>query len=150
MNLPNITLPATGGKTINLSTLIGQPVVLYFYPKDNTPGCTQEGQDFRDHFSDFQQLGAVILGVSRDAINTHETFKAQHNFPFDLLSDPTEELCNHFGVMKSKIMFGKPARGIDRSTFLFDKNGKLKHEWRGIKNVTPHVEDVLEKLKSLT
>ena len=150
MILPNMSLPATGNKNIDLSTLIGQPVILYFYPKDDTPGCTQEGQDFRNHFSEFQNLSAIILGVSRDSVKKHEAFKLQYNFPFDLLSDSKEELCNHFGVMKAKMMFGKPARGIDRSTFLFDKNGELKHEWRGIKKIDHHVEEVLEKLKSLT
>jgi len=149
MILPNITLPATGHKTIDLSTLIGKPVVLYFYPKDDTPGCTQEGQDFRDHFSEFQQLGAIILGVSRDSLKKHEAFKEKYAFPFDLLSDPQEELCNCFGVMKAKMMFGKPARGIDRSTFLFDKKGVLIKEWRGIKKIEHHVEEVLTILKSL-
>ena len=150
MILPNINLPATGGQTIDLSTLIGKPVVLYFYPRDDTPGCTQEGQDFRDHFSEFQNLGATILGISRDSVKKHETFKSLYNFPFDLLSDSKEELCNYFNVMKAKMMFGKPARGIDRSTFLFDKNGELKHEWRSIKIIDHHVEEVLAKLKSLT
>jgi len=150
MILPNINLPATGGQTIDLSTLIGKPVVLYFYPRDDTPGCTQEGQDFRDHFSEFQALGATILGISRDSVKKHEAFKSQYNFPFDLLSDSKEELCNYFNVMKAKMMFGKPARGIDRSTFLFDKNGELKHEWRSIKIIDHHVEEVLAKLKSLT
>jgi len=150
MILPNINLPATGGQTIDLSTLIGKPVVLYFYPRDDTPGCTQEGQDFRDHFSEFQVLGATIVGISRDSVKKHEAFKSQYNFPFDLLSDSKEELCNYFNVMKAKMMFGKPARGIDRSTFLFDKNGELKHEWRSIKIIDHHVEEVLAKLKSLT
>ncbi|MEY3218903.1 MAG: hypothetical protein RIT27_260 [Pseudomonadota bacterium] len=150
MNLPNIVLPATGNKNIDLSTLKNQPVILYFYPKDDTPGCTQEGQDFKAHFSTFQHLGAIILGVSRDSVKKHEAFKEKYAFPFDLLSDSKEELCNYFGVMKTKIMFGKPARGIDRSTFLFDNKGVLVQEWRGIKKIEQHVEEVLTVLKSLT
>lgn len=147
--LPAIALPATGNKIIKLSDFIGHnPVVLYFYPKDDTPGCTQEGQDFRDHYSEFTALNAIILGISRDSVKKHEKFKEKYNFPFDLLADEDEQLCQLFSVMKNKQMFGKPTRGIERSTFLFDQQGILRYEWRKVK-VDDHVQDVLQAIKSL-
>ena len=146
--LPDIKLDATGGDSVNLKDCAGQVLVLYFYPKDNTPGCTQEGQDFRDKFAEFEQLGVKILGVSRDTLKKHENFKAKYTFPFELLADPEEVLCNAFGVMKDKKMFGKPVRGIERSTFIFDKAGVLKKEWRKVK-VDGHVDEVLEAVKTL-
>lgn len=147
--LPSIILPATGNKNINLTDFIEKShVVLYFYPRDNTPGCTQEGQDFRDHYAEFTALNTVILGISRDSVKKHESFKAKYTFPFDLLADEDEQLCQLFAVMKNKQMFGKPTRGIERSTFLFDKQGVLRHEWRKVK-VDNHVSDVLAAIQSL-
>jgi len=146
--VPDFELPATGDKTIKLSDLAGNKVVLYFYPKDNTPGCTKEGQDFRDHFEEFEQAGAVILGVSRDGIKAHENFKAKQAFPFDLLSDKEETLCRQFDVIKEKNLYGKKVMGIERSTFLIDEDGVLRREWRKVK-VPGHVEEVLEAVKAL-
>ena len=137
---------ATGDQQIALQDLRGQAVVLYFYPRDNTPGCTREGQDFRDLYAKFQKAGAEIIGVSRDSLKTHENFSAKHEFPFPLIADPDETLCNHFGVMKEKNMYGKKVIGIERSTFLIDKKGNIAHEWRKVK-VPGHAEDVLEKLQ---
>lgn len=139
---------ATGDKTVRLSDLKGKPVVLYFYPKDSTPGCTQEGGDFRDNIGKFEKAGAVILGVSRDSLKSHESFKNKQEFPFDLLSDPDEELCRQFDVIKEKNMYGKKVLGIERSTFLIDGNGKLAREWRKVK-VPGHVDEVLKAVKSL-
>ncbi len=144
----NFCLPATGEQTICLDDLKGQHVVLYFYPKDNTPGCTQEGQDFRDQHAAFTQSNAVILGVSRDSVKKHEGFKAKQSFPFELLADVDETLCAQFDVMKEKSMFGKKYMGVDRSTFIIDKEGVLRHEWRGVK-VKGHVDEVLEAVRSL-
>jgi thioredoxin-dependent peroxiredoxin len=146
--VPDFEAAATGDQTIRLSELRGKDVVLYFYPKDNTPGCTLEGQDFRDHFSEFQALNCVVLGVSRDSVRVHENFKAKQQFPFDLLSDRGEKLCELFDVMKMKTLYGKKVRGIERSTFLIDKEGKLAYAWRKVK-VKGHVEAVLEKLAEL-
>ena len=146
--IPDFELPATGDKTIKLSDLAGKKVVLYFYPKDNTPGCTQEGQDFRDHFEEFEKAGAVILGVSRDGIKAHENFKAKQAFPFDLLSDKEETLCRLFDVIKEKNLYGKKVMGIERSTFLIDEQGVLRHEWRKVK-VPGHVEEVLAAVEAL-
>lgn len=140
--------PSTGDKTIKLSTYIGKNVVLYFYPKDNTPGCIKEGQGFRDNFDQFQNLNAVILGISRDSVKVHENFKSKQQFPFDLLSDQEESLCRLFDVIKMKNMYGKQVRGIERSTFLIDREGVLAHEWRKVK-VKTHVEEVLQVLKKL-
>lgn len=142
----NFKCPATGEQTINLKDLKGKNVVIYFYPKDNTPGCTQEGQDFRDNYAKFKRAKTVVLGVSRDTVRTHENFKAKHNFPFDLLSDTDEELCKLFDVIKMKNMYGKKVRGIERSTFLIDSKGYLKEEWRKVK-VKDHVADVLAASK---
>ncbi|MCW9024872.1 MAG: peroxiredoxin [Gammaproteobacteria bacterium] len=146
--VPNFTLPATGEQDISLSSLKGKNLILYFYPKDNTPGCTREGQDFRDHYAKFKRQNTVILGVSRDTVRTHENFKARHEFPFDLLSDKEETLCKLFDVIKMKNMYGKKVRGIERSTFLIDDKQKLQHEWRKLK-VDGHAEEVLAAVKAL-
>jgi peroxiredoxin Q/BCP len=138
---------ATDG-TFRLSDHAGHPVVLYFYPKDNTPGCTTEGAAFRDLYPKFRKLGAVVAGVSRDSLTSHENFKAKMNFPFPLISDPDEKLCQQFGVIKMKNMYGKKVRGIERSTFVIDGKGNLAREWRGVK-VPGHAEEVLEFVKTL-
>ena len=146
--IPRFSLPATGEQEISLSDLNGKNVVLYFYPKDSTPGCTREGQDFRDNYNKFKRQNTVILGVSRDSIKSHENFKAKQGFQFELLSDKDEELCKLFDVIKMKNMYGKKVRGIERSTFLIDPNGKLKNEWRKVK-VDGHVDEVLAAVKEL-
>lgn len=141
--------PATGEQTIRLSDFQGQKhVVIYFYPKDNTPGCTTEGQDFRDLHEEFQALDAVILGVSRDGLKAHENFRAKHDFPFHLISDKDEAVCALFDVIKLKKLYGKEYMGIDRSTFLIDKEGRLRREWRGVK-VKGHAEEVLDAVREL-
>jgi peroxiredoxin Q/BCP len=139
----NFSRPATGDKTISLKDLAGKKVVLYFYPKDSTPGCTTEGQNFRDARARFTRLNTVILGVSRDSMQRHENFKTKQNFNFDLLSDEDESLCKQFDVIKLKKLYGKEYMGIDRSTFLIDENGVLIAEWRGVK-VKGHVDEVLQ------
>ncbi len=139
---------ATGGKTIKLSDYRGRKVLLYFYPRDNTPGCTQEGKDFRDHYDEFKKLDTIIFGISRDSVRVHEGFKAKHEFPFDLIADKDEKLCQLFDVIKMKNMYGKQVRGIERSTFLIDESGKLIKEWRKVK-VKTHVQEVLDTLKQL-
>jgi peroxiredoxin Q/BCP len=144
----DFSLPSTGGGEFRLSDLRGKKLVLYFYPKDNTPGCTQEGADFRDRYKDFRKAGAEVLGVSRDSLKSHDGFKAKMNFPFELLSDSDEQLCAQFGVIKMKNMYGKKVRGIERSTFVIGKDGVLAREWRGVK-VPNHVEEVLNFVKSL-
>ena len=146
--VPQFTLDATGEQEISLSELKGTNVVLYFYPKDSTPGCTREGQDFRDNYSKFKRQNTIILGVSRDSIKYHENFKAKQGFQFDLLSDKDETLCKLFDVIKMKNMYGKQVRGIERSTFLIDSNAKLKKEWRKLK-VDGHVDEVLAAVKEL-
>jgi len=146
--VPAFKLPATGDHTISLSSLKGENIVLYFYPKDNTPGCTTEGQNFRDSIAKFKRQNCIILGVSRDTVRTHENFKAKQNFPFDLLSDTDEELCNLFDVIKLKNMYGKKRLGIERSTFLINDKGVLKQEWRKVK-VAGHVDEVLNAVKLL-
>jgi len=143
----NFTRPATGDKTISLQELSGKKVVLYFYPKDSTPGCTTEGQNFRDAKAKFTRQNTVILGVSRDSMQRHENFKAKQNFNFDLLSDEDESLCKQFDVIKLKKLYGKEYMGIDRSTFLIDENGVLIAEWRGVK-VKGHVDEVLAACKA--
>ena len=139
--------PATGDKTISLKDLAGKMVVLYFYPKDSTPGCTTEGQDFRDAKAKFTRQKTVILGVSRDSMKRHENFKAKQKFNFDLISDEDETLCKQFDVIKLKKLYGREYMGIDRSTFLIGEDGKLLEEWRGVK-VKGHVEDVLAACKT--
>lgn len=146
--VPAFKLPATGEQTISLAGLKGQNIVLYFYPKDNTPGCTTEGQDFRDSISKFKRQNCIILGVSRDTVRTHENFKTKQKFPFDLLSDTEEELCGLFDVIKLKNMYGKKLLGIERSTFLINDKGVLKQEWRKVK-VADHVDEVLDAVKKL-
>jgi len=143
----NFTRPATGDKDISLKDLAGKKVVLYFYPKDSTPGCTTEGQDFRDAKAKFSRQNTVILGVSRDSMKRHENFKAKQNFNFDLLSDEDESLCKQFDVIKLKKLYGKEYMGIDRSTFLIGEDGTLLQEWRGVK-VKGHVDEVLEVCKA--
>ena len=139
---------ATGDKNVRLKDLRGQKVVIYFYPKDSTPGCTLEGQDFRDLNAKFRRRKAVILGVSKDSIASHEKFKEKQKFPFDLLSDPDGKLCEKFDVIREKNMYGRKFLGIERSTFLIDENGKLRKEWRKVK-VKGHAEEVLEAVKEL-
>ncbi len=146
--VPDFKLPSTGDKTISLSGLKGQKVVLYFYPKDATPGCTLEGQDFRDKIKKFNALDVVILGVSRDSVASHEKFRSKECFPFDLLSDEDEELCELFDVIKEKNMYGKKVMGIERSTFLIDETGVLRQEWRKVK-VEGHADEVLQAAKNL-
>ena len=146
--VPQFTLDATGEQKISLSDLKGNNVVLYFYPKDSTPGCTREGQDFRDNYSKFKRQSSIILGVSRDSIKSHENFKAKQGFQFDLLSDKDEVLCKLFDVIKMKNMYGKQVRGIERSTFLIDGNARLRKEWRKLK-VDGHVDEVLDAVKTL-
>lgn len=146
--VPDFTLPATGDQEISLKQLKGKNVVLYFYPKDSTPGCTTEGQNFRDLYPEFQKHDTEILGVSRDGIKAHENFKTKQDFPFELLSDKEETLCQLFDVIKEKNMYGKKVMGIERSTFLIDAKGVLRREWRKVK-VKGHVDEVLEAVKEL-
>ncbi len=146
--VPAFSAPATGDQTLSLKDFKGKRLVLYFYPKDSTPGCTQEGKDFRDNYTTFQKLNTEILGVSRDTIKSHENFKAKKEFPFELLSDTDETLCNIFDVVRPKNMFGKLVRGIERSTFLIDEKGVLREQWRKVK-VKNHVEEVLAAVKAL-
>ncbi len=146
--VPDFELPATGEQSISLAGLRGKNIVLYFYPKDSTPGCTLEGQNFRDLHDRFTTLNTVILGVSRDGIKAHENFKAKQSFPFDLLSDKEETLCRLFDVMKPKKLYGKEFIGVERSTFLIDKEGVLKAEWRKVK-VKGHVDEVLAAVENL-
>lgn len=141
-------LAATSGGNIRFSDFKGRGVVLYFYPKDNTPGCTTEGQDFRDLHPLFQALGWEVYGISRDSVKTHENFKAKHAFPFELLSDPDERACEAFGVMKLKNMYGKQVRGIERSTFVIAPDGAVVKAWRGVK-VPGHAQAVLEFVRTL-
>ncbi|WP_417663014.1 peroxiredoxin [Pseudomonas sp.] len=140
--------PATSEQQIQLSALKGQQVVIYFYPKDSTPGCTTEGQGFRDQFAEFQAANTLIFGVSRDGLKSHENFKAKQGFPFELISDKDEAVCKLFDVIKLKKLYGKEYMGVDRSTFLIDKNGVLRQEWRGVK-VPGHVDAVLAAAQAL-
>lgn len=134
--------------SLTLQSFKGKPLVLYFYPRDNTPGCTQQSQDFRDHYAQFEALGAQIVGVSRDTLKSHIKFSEKYDFPFPLIADPEETLCRQFGVMKEKNMYGKKVMGIERSTFLFDAKGKLVESWRKVK-VPGHVEEVLAAVERL-
>tara|TARA_R110000764_G_scaffold48044_3_gene106875 strand:+ start:3556 stop:4023 length:468 start_codon:yes stop_codon:yes gene_type:complete len=146
--LPAFTANATGDQTVSPDSLAGKKAVIYFYPKDNTPGCTTEGQDFRDQFAAFGEANTVIYGVSRDSLRTHSNFKAKHEFPFELISDPDEQLCKLFDVIKLKKLYGKEYEGIERSTFLIDANGVLRKEWRKVK-VPGHVAEVLAATQAL-
>ncbi|WP_257263939.1 peroxiredoxin [Endozoicomonas sp. ONNA2] len=141
--VPDFTAQATSDTTVKLSELEGRKVVLFFYPKDNTPGCTSEGQSFRDHYKQFQESDTLVFGVSKDGIKAHENFRAKHEFPFELISDKDETLCKLFDVIKLKQMYGKEYMGIERSTFLIDSHGVLQHEWRKVR-IKGHVEDVLQ------
>jgi peroxiredoxin Q/BCP len=141
-------LPATSDTTFKFSEQRGHPVVIYFYPKDNTPGCTTEGLNFRDLYPQFRKLKCAIFGVSRDSLKSHAGFKAKMQFPFELLSDADETACKLFGVIKMKNLYGRQVRGIERSTFVFDAKGQLAHEWRGVK-VPGHAAEVLEFVKTL-
>ena len=146
--IQDFTLPATGGSDFSLAAQAGKVVVIYFYPKDSTPGCTTEAQQFRDLHPQFVAVDAVILGISRDTVKSHENFKAKQSLPFELASDTDETVCNLFCVMKMKNMYGKQVRGIERSTFVIDRNGVLRREWRGVK-VPGHAEEVLAFVKVL-
>ncbi len=144
----NFKAEATRNKTIQLKDLRGQNVVIYFYPKDNTSGCTLEGQDFRDLHAKFRRQKTVILGVSRDSLASHEKFRDKQSFPFDLISDPDEALCGHFDVIHEKTLYGRKFMGVVRSTFLIDAAGKLRGEWRKVK-VKGHAAEVLDAVKAL-
>jgi peroxiredoxin Q/BCP len=143
----DFSAPSTGG-TFTLSEHKGHPVVLYFYPKDSTPGCTLEGAQFRDLHKRFEKLGAVVVGVSRDSLKSHQNFKAKMKFPFELIADDAEKLCTQFDVIKMKNMYGKQVRGIERSTFLIGPDGKLVSEWRKVK-VDGHAQEVLDAVQAL-
>ncbi len=144
----DFTLPATSGQTFTLFAQHGKKVVIYFYPKDSTPGCTTEAMEFRDSYPDFLATHAVIVGVSRDSLKSHENFKARLGLPFELLSDAEETLCRQFEVIKTKKMYGKEVRGIERSTFVIDQDGVLRRAWRGVK-VPGHAQEVLDFVKTL-
>lgn len=146
---PDFSLPATGGKIINLKSLIGKNIILYFYPKDCTSGCTQEGKDFAENYKKFVSLNSIILGVSRDNLKLHERFKSEQQFPFELLSDVDEVVCQLYDVLKEKMMYGIRTFGIERSTFLIDKLGILRQEWRKVK-VPGHVDKVLQAVGQLS
>jgi peroxiredoxin Q/BCP len=145
--LPDFELPATGNQRFQLSAFAGHPFVLYFYPRDDTPGCTVEGTQFRDLHGEFRAAEVAVFGISRDSVASHEKFKARMAFPFELLSDPDEKACAIFGVMKMKNMYGKQVRGIERSTFVIDTRGRIAREWRGVK-VTGHAQEVLDYVRS--
>ena len=144
----DFSLPCTGGTTFDLAKAKEKFLVLYFYPKDNTPGCTAESIQFRDLHPQFQKLGCGIYGISRDSLKSHENFKAKHGFPFDLLADTEEKACAQYGVIKMKNMYGKQVRGIERSTFVLDREHVIRREWRGIK-VPGHVQEVFDFVKTL-
>ena len=144
----DFSLPSTGGVTFHLSAHRGAKLVLYFYPKDSTPGCTTEGEDFRDRYKELRKANCEVVGVSRDSMKSHENFKAKMKFPFALLSDADEAACRLFGVIKMKNMYGRKVRGIERSTFVVDEHGVLVREWRGVK-VPGHVEEVLSFVKTV-
>ncbi|MDX2219612.1 MAG: peroxiredoxin [Burkholderiales bacterium] len=146
--VPDFELPATGNQRFKLSAFAGHPFVLYFYPRDDTPGCTDEGLQFMALNDEFRKAGYTIFGISRDTVASHEKFKKKMGFPFELLADPDETVCNLFGVMKEKNMYGKKVRGIERSTFIFGRDGKVVKEWRGVK-VPNHAQEVLDAVKAL-
>ena len=146
-SLPDFELPATGTQRFQLSAFKGHPFVLYFYPRDDTPGCTIEGTQFRDLHSDFLKARVPVFGVSRDTVASHEKFKKKMGFPFELLSDPDEKVCTIFGVTKMKNMYGRQVRGVERSTFVIDRDGRIAREWRGVK-VPGHAQEVLDYVKT--
>lgn len=146
--IPDFTLPSTSGKTFILSEQHGKNLIIYFYPKDSTPGCTTQGQQFRDHYQEFQKANTEIVGISRDSLKSHENFKAKFEFPFELLSDSEELACQLFNVIKMKKMYGKEVRGIERSTFVINTKGELIREWRGVK-VDGHIPEVLDFVRTL-
>ena len=146
--VPDFSLASTDGTTFSPAAARGKKLVLYFYPKDNTPGCTQQGSDFRDRHKEFRRAGCEIYGISRDSLRSHASFKTKMKFPFELLSDPDEAACAGFGVMKLKNMYGKKVRGIERSTFVLDKDGAILQEWRAVK-VPGHAQEVLDFVKTL-
>ena len=148
LTIQDFELPSTSGKTFRLSEHRGKTVVIYFYPKDSTPGCTTQGQQFRDHYAEFSKANAEIFGISRDSLKSHENFKAKFEFPFELLSDTEELACKLFDVIKMKKMYGKEVRGIERSTFVINAEGVLIHEWRGVK-VDGHIPEVLAFIRAL-
>ncbi|MEC5217396.1 peroxiredoxin Q/BCP [Actimicrobium sp. GrIS 1.19] len=148
MIVPDFSAPITGATPFKLSDHLGKKVILFFYPKDNTPGCTAESLRFRDLYPEFEQANAIVFGISRDSLRSHEGFKAKLGMPFELISDPDETVCLMFNVMKMKNMYGKQVRGIERTTFVIDASGRLVKEWRGVK-VPGHVDDVLEFVKAL-
>ena len=145
--VPELTLEGTNNTTFSISNYVGKNLVIYFYPKDSTPGCTNESIDFKDNYDIFQKLNTEIFGISRDSLKSHEKFKAKYSFPFELLSDADEIACNLFDVIKMKNMYGKKVRGIERSTFLINTEGKLINEWRGVK-VNGHVQQLIEFLQN--
>jgi thioredoxin-dependent peroxiredoxin len=146
--IPDFELPATGNQRFQLSAFKGHPLILYFYPKDNTPGCTDESLQFRELHGEFAKAGWAVFGVSRDSVASHEKFRQKFSFPFELLSDAEEKACAIFGVIKMKNMYGKQVRGIERSTFAIDREGRIAREWRGVK-VAGHAREVLDFAKSL-
>ena len=146
---PKFKAECTSNKTLSNNDFVGKNLVIYFYPKDSTPGCTTEGQEFRDKYEMFKKHNTDIIGVSRDSIKSHENFKLKQSFPFELLSDPDEKVCKAFDVMKLKSMYGKEYVGLDRSTFIINEKGKVVREWRSVK-VKGHVDEVLEAVKELT
>lgn len=148
LTIQDFELPSTSGKTFRLSEHRGKTVVIYFYPKDSTPGCTTQGQQFRDHYAEFSKANAEIFGISCDSLKSHENFKAKFEFPFELLSDTEELACKLFDVIKMKKMYGKEVRGIERSTFVINSEGALIREWRGVK-VDGHIPEVLAFIRSL-
>lgn len=146
--LPEFEANATSGVKVSNISHLGTPFILYFYPKDNTPGCTTEAMQFRDKYKDFVKAGAIVFGVSRDNMKSHDEFKAKLELQFELIADTEEKMCHMFGVVKNKIMYGKKVKGIERSTFLIGPDGLVKEEWRGLK-VPGHVEEVLKAVKAL-
>ena len=145
--VPELTLEGTSNTSFSINNYVGKNLIIYFYPKDSTPGCTNESIDFKDNYDIFQKLNTEIFGISRDSLKSHEKFKAKYSFPFELLSDADEIACNLFDVIKMKNMYGKKVRGIERSTFLINTEGKLVNEWRGVK-VNGHIQELIEFLQN--
>ena len=145
--MPDFELPATGNQRFQLSAFAGHPFVLYFYPRDDTPGCTEQGRQFRELHREFREAGVAVFGISRDSLKSHEGFKKKMEFPFELLSDEDEKACGIFGVMKMKNMYGRQVRGVERSTFVIDRQGRIAREWRGVK-VPGHAKEVLDFVRA--